>query len=76
MYHLIPIRSILSLQIKEPVICKLDVTKLKGFYDACAHILGYQTSDSSTPLRETLQTSVKEGHNVRVLLFHFVLHSF
>lgn len=63
--------GILMLQIKEPVICQLDVTKLKGFYDACAHILGYQTSDSSTPLRETLQTSVKEGHNVRALLFLF-----
>lgn len=63
--------DILMLQIKEPVICQLDVTKLKGFYDACAHILGYQTSDSSTPLRETLQTSVKEGHNVKILLFLF-----
>lgn len=51
-------------QIKEKVMCQLDVAKLKGFYDACAHILGYQTSDSTTPLRETLQISVKEGHNV------------
>ncbi|CAL1286239.1 unnamed protein product [Larinioides sclopetarius] len=50
-------------KLKDPVFCKLDASKLKGFYDACAHILGYQKCDASTPLKETLQTSVKEGHN-------------
>ncbi|XP_054721357.1 integrator complex subunit 8-like isoform X2 [Uloborus diversus] len=46
-----------------PKFCHINPMKLKGFYDACAHILGYQKSDSTTPLREILQTSVKEGHN-------------
>ncbi|XP_042907329.1 integrator complex subunit 8 isoform X2 [Parasteatoda tepidariorum] len=50
-------------KIKDPVFCQLDSSKLKGFYDACAHILGYQSSDANTPLKEALQISVKEGHN-------------
>ncbi|GIY33509.1 integrator complex subunit 8 [Caerostris darwini] len=53
-------------KLKDPVFCQLDATKLKGFYDACAHILGYQTIDCSTPLKEMLQTSVKESHNKTV----------
>ncbi|XP_035217929.1 integrator complex subunit 8-like isoform X2 [Stegodyphus dumicola] len=56
-------------KLKTPVFCQLNVSKLKGFYDACAHILGYQTSDSSTPLKETLQTSVKEGHTRTIEIF-------
>ncbi|GFW91596.1 integrator complex subunit 8 [Trichonephila clavipes] len=63
--HFIKASEIYS-KLKDPVFCQLDATKLKGFYDACAHILGYQTFDSSTPLKETLQTSVKEGHNKTV----------
>ncbi|KAG8179600.1 hypothetical protein JTE90_025765 [Oedothorax gibbosus] len=53
-------------KLKEPVFCQLDASKLKGFYDACAHILRYQTSDESTPLKEALQVSVKEDHNKTV----------
>lgn len=49
-------------KLRNPVCCNLNPAKLRGFYDACAHLLGFEQSDSSTPLKESLQTSVKHGH--------------